>query len=106
MWLCLAEGFQALAGLICSPLDVSFGSLWFLFGNFGGYERDLEMDLEGLIVLSSGHPKGLGVDVQPVSLTMMTAAYTPQEGKRGCLSPSTPICQCPGTNKRISRKVF
>lgn len=81
MWLCLAEGLQALAGLICSPLDMYFGSLWFPFGNLGGCKRDLERDLEGPIVLSSGHPKGLGVDVQPVSLTMMTVAYRPQEGK-------------------------
>lgn len=60
----------------------------------------------GLVVLSSGHPKGLGVDVPSVLLTMMTAACKPQEGRRGHLSPRTLISQCLGTNQRINRKSF
>lgn len=67
----------------------SLGSSLLLSENFGGCGRDLEMSLQGLIDLSSEHPKGRGVDVQSVLLTMMTTAGRPQEGRRGHLSPST-----------------
>lgn len=59
-----------------------------LSGNLEGCGKDLEIGLEDLMVLSSGHQKGLGGDVQSIPLKMMTAACTPPEGIRGCLRPA------------------
>lgn len=85
---------------ICSSLMVIFGSFW--ESGVGWCRRDLQMGLDSLTVLSLR----LGDDLHSVPLTMMTATWMPQEGRRGHLSPSSLINQCPGTNKRINRKGF
>lgn len=57
MW--LAEGLQA-SGRPCL-LPSGYAVSWLLMvlsGNLGSYGRDLEMGLEGLTVLSSGHIRG------------------------------------------------
>lgn len=61
----------------------------------------MEMNLENLIVFYSGHPKGL---VSPMNHA--DHCLHASEARRGPLSPSPPINQCLGNNKRINRKGF